>query len=79
MYIYVFFQVLKENMALKQRRLACLRVTVQWLDELDIPYWLSDGTLLGIFAACHCFSRNQHSSNWIQMLYFANEKNKSCN
>ena len=42
-------QVLKENEALKASRVDCLRVCAEWLKSINVPYFISDGTMLGAF------------------------------
>jgi len=42
-------QVLKENAVLKKSHVECLRKCADWLIKIGVPYFISDGTLLGAY------------------------------
>src|SRR3990167_4337844 len=42
-------QVLKENDIIRASRVECLKVCSEWLTASGVPYFISDGTLLGAF------------------------------
>jgi phosphorylcholine metabolism protein LicD len=42
-------QVLAENELMKPFRVEALRVVIEWLNQIEVPYWISDGTLLAAY------------------------------
>jgi hypothetical protein len=41
--------VIKENLVMKEKHVECLRKCADWLTQIGVPYFLSDGTLLGAY------------------------------
>ena len=42
-------EVLEENRKLKSARIEGLRVVINFLNSINVPYWISDGTLLAAY------------------------------